>query len=158
MNIFILNEDPTEAASMLCDRHVVKMTLETAQILCTVHGQGPYKPTHRNHPCVKWAGESERNYIWVLSHGLALDLEFKHRFGKQHKSGPVITGSYMHYCGEAPALSQTPFVQCMPDEHKAADAVTAYRAYYRAKADEWEAKGRPMKWRRNTQRPEWMGD
>ena len=37
MNIFILNEDPVIAAQEQCDKHVVKMIVESAQMLSTVH-------------------------------------------------------------------------------------------------------------------------
>ena len=37
MNIFILDKDPMKAAMMLCDRHVPKMIVESAQMLSTVH-------------------------------------------------------------------------------------------------------------------------
>ncbi len=37
MNIFYISQDPYEAATMMVDKHVVKMVLETAQILSTVH-------------------------------------------------------------------------------------------------------------------------
>ena len=37
MNIFILNEDPIKAAQDQCDKHVVKMIVESAQMLSTVH-------------------------------------------------------------------------------------------------------------------------
>ena len=33
MNIFVVDEDPVIAARQLCDKHVVKMILETAQML-----------------------------------------------------------------------------------------------------------------------------
>ena len=36
--------------------------------------------------------------------------------------------------------------QCMYDECKRDDTVLAYQVYYNAKADEWAAKGSPMKW------------
>ena len=36
MNIFYLDKDPVVAAQMSCDKHVVKMILESAQMLCTV--------------------------------------------------------------------------------------------------------------------------
>ena len=58
MNIFILDKDPKTAAEYHCDKHVLKMILETAQMLCTAHwetgGQAPYRATHKNHPCTKW--------------------------------------------------------------------------------------------------------
>jgi hypothetical protein len=37
MNIFILDLDPVISASMLCDKHVVKMIVESAQMLSTAH-------------------------------------------------------------------------------------------------------------------------
>ena len=37
MNIFVLDEDPIKAAEYHCNKHVVKMILESAQMLCTVH-------------------------------------------------------------------------------------------------------------------------
>lgn len=35
MHIFVLDTDPTRAAAAHCDVHVVKMILETTQMLCT---------------------------------------------------------------------------------------------------------------------------
>ena len=37
MNIFYLDNDPKVAAEMHCDKHVVKMLVEYAQILSTAH-------------------------------------------------------------------------------------------------------------------------
>ena len=37
MNIFYLDRDPVIAAQMMCDKHVVKMILESAQMLSTAH-------------------------------------------------------------------------------------------------------------------------
>lgn len=37
MNIFYLSHDPREAAAFHCDKHVVKMIVETAQMLSTAH-------------------------------------------------------------------------------------------------------------------------
>ena len=37
MNIFYLDDDPVVAAQLQCDKHVVKMIVETAQMLCTAH-------------------------------------------------------------------------------------------------------------------------
>ena len=46
MNIFVLDRSPQAAAQMQCDRHVVKMVLESAQMLCTavnlLGGESPY--------------------------------------------------------------------------------------------------------------------
>ena len=37
MNIFVLDEDPKISAQMMCNKHVVKMILESGQMLCTAH-------------------------------------------------------------------------------------------------------------------------
>ena len=37
MNIFVLDKDPKIAASMQCNKHVVKMILESGQMLCAAH-------------------------------------------------------------------------------------------------------------------------
>ena len=126
MNVFILDVNPRKAAQMQCDRHVVKMVLESAQILSTIAG-GPYKPTHQNHPCVVWARACRTNYNWLRRHAHALCEEYTHRYGRVHKCEGVINSL------EAPELPVgiTPFVQCMPDEFKDPDPVQAYRKYYR---------------------------
>jgi len=65
MNVFVLDEDPVLSAN-LCDKHIVKMPLETAQILCTVaRSKGhnaPYKSTHIKHPVVIWTTKSSANW------------------------------------------------------------------------------------------------
>jgi hypothetical protein len=40
MNIFVLNESPILAARDHCDKHICKMILESAQMLCTAHWLG----------------------------------------------------------------------------------------------------------------------
>ena len=37
MNIFVLHQDPVVAAQMQCNKHVVKMIVESAQMLSTAH-------------------------------------------------------------------------------------------------------------------------
>ena len=37
MNIFVLDRNPTIAAQQMCDKHVVKMIVESAQMLSTCH-------------------------------------------------------------------------------------------------------------------------
>lgn len=127
MNIFILSRDPILAAQYQCDKHVVKMCLETAQILSTING-GPYKPTHPHHPCTVWARSSQANYEWLWMHGMALCEEYTHLYGKRHKSQDVI-----EQLSIAPVSGGelTEHIQCMPDQYKCADVVEAYRAYYR---------------------------
>lgn len=143
MNVFVIDKDATEAARLAVDRHVVKMCLETAQILCTAmarHGiEGQYKPTHGKHPCVLWAGDSSANFAWLVRHGLALCDEYQYRYGRVHKCRAVIMAckravpvihTIMVRSGGATEMTDWP--QAMPDAYKVAgDAVAAYRNYYR---------------------------
>lgn len=156
MNLFYLDRDPVEAARMQCDKHVVKMILETAQMLSTAHveldgKQVAYKATHKNHPSTVWVRSSAKAYRWAYEHMMALSAEYTRRYGKVHKT----------IREHALSLSLPPvnvalgadFVdppQCMYDECKRDDTVLAYQLYYNTKADEWATAGKPMKWEGQT--------
>jgi hypothetical protein len=141
MNIFVLDTNPVTAARMQCDKHVVKMVLETAQILSTVAG-GPYKPTHANHPCVLWAGRSVVNFNWLLQHGRALCEEYTLRYGRRHKCQDVIELINSQPI-KLPPFRYCEFVQCMPEELRMSDPVDAYRKYYHTKTFAQWNRGRP---------------
>lgn len=150
MNIFVLDRDPIRAAQMQCDKHVVKMCLETAQILSTING-GPYKPTHAKHPCVLWAGENRANYLWLWGHGMALGDEYRHRYGKFHKCHSVILSLNIppERLRGTEIGKRSAFVQCMPEVYRGEDAVEAYRRYYRAEKAgfaKWTRRDRPDWW------------
>ena len=134
MNIFVLDECPFRAAFDQCDKHVVKMVLETAQLLCSAYPEdtAPYKRTHYNHPSAVWTRESLENYRWLLDHGLALALEYQLRYNKTHKSLEAIKWCASNVSDiDFPQFERTPFKLAMPDEYKCDDAVTAYRNYYK---------------------------
>ena len=94
MNIFYLDRDPVIAAQMMCDKHVVKMILESAQMLSTAHRvldgdeyankMGLYKMAHKNHPSTIWVRSSERIIEWLWEHYVALMDEYTYRYGKTH--------------------------------------------------------------------------
>jgi len=114
MNIFVLDNDPVKAAQLQCDKHVVKMIVESAQMLSTTHRmldgtemKKPsksgktmvkyyelpderedilYKSVHFNHPCTVWTRESCCNYSWHYEHFIALCDEYKYRYGKTHST------------------------------------------------------------------------
>lgn len=98
MNVFYLDQHVENCAKMHLDKHVVKMRLEMAQIACTVHHKNgtdvniiPYKKTHQNHPCIKWAEKSLGNYAYIVSLGLELCNELDFRFGtKEQKCREVL--------------------------------------------------------------------
>ena len=142
MNIFKLDESPVVSAKYACDKHVVKMILESAQMLCSVQPEGtaPYKRTHYNHPCTKWVRESARNYEWLLLHAYALCDEYTRRYAKVHKTEAVI-----EWCdNNRPELSNIEMTEqptCMPDYCKTESVVDSYRKYYineKAKFAKWK--------------------
>jgi hypothetical protein len=139
MNIFYLHKDPVEAAKLQYNKHVVKMILESAQMLCTAHhhyGNGdkvPYKKAHYNHPSTIWVRENAYNYLWLYRHMLALGDEYTKRYGKQHLT---ITKCYDPLFSLPPGIpvpkqsTHTQPPQAMPDEHKHKCSVQAYWNYY----------------------------
>jgi hypothetical protein len=141
MNIFYLDRDPELAAKAHCDKHVVKMILESAQILCTVINEKagyqvtPYKTTHRNHPCTLWAGTNKANAYWLVNLTKALDEEFRRRFNHQvsHKSYQMLVDIQINTLISTylPEGFFTPPALAMPDEYRLADPVESYRLYYR---------------------------
>jgi hypothetical protein len=147
MNIFVLDQDPYKAAEYHCDKHVVKMVLETAQLLSTVTGVG-YRPTHFNHPCTVWARESTGNFQWLYDLGLALGKEYNRRYGRRHKSSLIIAEQWPPPA-TVPQGPQTPFALAMPDQYKQECPVASYRAYYLGE------KSRMLKYT-NRDTPEWL--
>lgn len=152
MNIFVVDENPLVAAKALCDKHIVKMPLETAQILSTVSYlrgfSAPYKPTHQRHPCVLWANQTLANWNWLVEHGIALCQEYSQRYKKTHKSLEVI-----QWCknqgGKPNSGILTPFVLAMSEEYHRATPVDSYQAYYHSKAKfaKWNYTSKPAFWK-----------
>lgn len=145
MNIFVLDSNPKAAAQMMFDKHIVKMALETAQILSTING-GPYRPTHQNHPCVKWAGEAIENYQWLVKHGIAICSEYEYRYDKEHSCLDIICALENPLVEIKPGA--TPWALCMPMEYKEEDPVQSYRNYYKSKASfaAWTKRSKPEWW------------
>jgi hypothetical protein len=143
MNIFFLDENPTLSAQYHVDKHVVKMILETAQLLCSVHHvtdqeptkyrpstvQVPYKLSHKNHPCAIWARHSLSNYLYLCELGLELGKEYTYRYGKKHKSIEVIEWCIVNK-PNIPDIGFTTPAMAMPDEYKVDSVVESYRNYY----------------------------
>jgi hypothetical protein len=155
MNIFYLDSDPKLCAQYHNNRHVVKMILESAQLLCTALNVSageqvtPYKTTHVNHPCSIWARESFANwyYVYCLMFHLESEWNLRYNHKKKHKSANELL---LHTCmvsGKPESivdvakkyLSNRPFsppALAMPDEYKTSDPVESYRRYYKeAKKD-----------------------
>src|SRR6185369_3647140 len=96
MNIFRTDNNPAKAAEYLCDKHVVKMIVESCQLLCTalhVHNYHPdwaYKATHINHPSAIWCRQSSENYTWLCQHVDAMNQQYTLRYHKQHACSSLI--------------------------------------------------------------------
>lgn len=153
MNIFFLSNDPILAAMAQCDQHVVKMVLESAQLMSTTYREfghdAPYHSTHRNHPCAVWLRESRDHYTWFANHAMALAREYTVRYGKHHKSEEVIRALYSPPDEMKDTGWRDP-PQCVPEQHKRDDTVAAYRAYYQ------DDKARFARWATGSRTPpEW---
>lgn len=155
MNIFYLDHDPVECAKQHCDKHVVKMILETAQLLSNAHhmidGEQVIKPiyklTHKNHPSAVWVRQCKAHYDWLWTLLHALCKEYTHRYGKVHKvereglleilkDSPMGIGKSIVFVEPPPA---------MPDEYKAPSAIQSYKNYYKgAKASFARWTNRPI--------------
>jgi hypothetical protein len=132
MNIFFLHKHPVIAAQMQCDKHVVKMVLETAQMLSTAaraqgHDVG-YKSAYPKHPMTLWVNQNADNFRWAWLHGMSLAKEYTNRYDKIHKSQEILEQLENYATGDEAHITEPP--QCMPDQYKTNDYVTAYRNYY----------------------------
>ena len=136
MNIFYLDKDPITAAIVQYNKHVVKMILESAQMLCAAHhilgdpDDVPYELAHKNHPCTIWVRENSLHYDWLYEHMIALGKEYTKRYGKEHLS---ITKCKIPLANQPENIPHEEFEQppqCMPEEYKDECSIQAYWNYY----------------------------
>jgi hypothetical protein len=155
MNIFYLDDDMDKCVQYHCDKHVVKMILESAQMLSTVcNGFGfdtKYKPVHQRHPCTLWVANSLSNFRWLYEFTFRLHEEWRYRYGhpatKTHKSIEAIR--LLPSDPPIPDLGITDRPKCVTDPFRNLPVVEAYREYYKAdKAYMCTWKNRPV--------PEWF--
>ena len=172
MNIFYLDENPNSAAQYHGDKHVVRMVLETAQILSTAHhvldgndnrssqqalDRGLYRPSHFNHPTVQWVRELSDHYTWTWKFFVSLCDEFE--FRTEGQAAQIIptnraTEATTKQILQRPTilkqnLSVPPLV--MPEEFHRDDAVESYRDYYFYK---WQKGIVSYEWGRRM--PDWL--
>ena len=157
MNIFFLDKFPMRAVQQYCDKHVVKMILETAQLLSTAHHElgsamAPhvYKSTHKNHPSAVWVRSGHGQYVWTFTLLHELLKEYTHRYGKVHA-----TARLFEPLSKVPdmiprGVEWTDPPQCIYDECKADDTVEAYRNYYKTRRNEID-----MRWTKR-EIPTWL--
>ena len=140
MNIFTTSPCPIESAKFLDNKRVIKMCLESAQLLSSAirlrgySGSDVYKITHKNHPSNVWCRTTQGNYKWLLAHFKALCDEYTARTGKTHASSKLLptleSNTYLIPEGE-----QTPFSNNARNLTKGVDFTketnvhTAYQLY-----------------------------
>jgi len=173
MNLFFLSTSIKKAARYHVNRHVVKMILETTQLLSTAvrvleptrTDEWLYRATHRNHPWARWVRRHANNYTFACRFGLALCREYTHRYDREHACQRRIEQALVapptrfdssddekHLLVEYGDYRLTSIPLCMPDEYRRPeDAVASYRAYYAGAKQQLHA------WRRR-ERPEWLDE
>ena len=140
MNIFYFYDCPIASAKAQPDKMLVKMPLETAQMLSTAHREldgdeyadevGLYKRAYWNHPCTIWARAGVINYAWLYKHFIALGEEYKYRYDREHGSITKLKDALEpHPDNIDPNPEMTPVAQAMPDQYKDDDPIVAYRNY-----------------------------
>ena len=131
MNLFILDEDPTEAAKMYCDKHVPKLIVECYQMMGSAvisHGatpdmmpltskKTPLRGGYHNHPVTRWVGKTKQNFLWTSYHAAMLCYEYSKRYGKTHACSDGLEHLY-RMRGMIPKGPLTPFALAMPDEYR----------------------------------------
>ena len=151
MNIFVTDHCPIQSASNLPDKHIVKMPLETCQMLAIIYsdwyyGVGklykrdgtPYatkRGAFRNHPCTQWAAANQYNLAWLIRHGYALCAEYTARYGKVHTCLDVIHQAVRiyHACFDLSVSDAYHkvgiFTRAMPDDLKYNTRINTIEAY-----------------------------
>jgi len=133
MNIFVLDNDIEKAAQYHCDKHVVKMITEYAQMLsttCRFYGiDAGYKSTHVNHPCSKWTRASLSNWKWLRDLCEHVHTQYQKRYG-EHKTHAAYTVASNLPEPDMIDIGLTPFAIAMPDHLITDDVVESYRRYY----------------------------
>ena len=124
-----------QCAEQHCDKHVVKMILEYAQLLSTahrIHDENPkvYKKAFINHPSTIWARSSSANYKWLSMLFFYLCQEYTHRYGKVHYTDSLLRELLRTPPVNIEEKGLTEIPQAMPDDVKGDDSILAYRNYY----------------------------
>ena len=174
MNIFYLHNDPRICAEMHCDKHVVKMIIEYAQLMSTAHRvldgneyidlttngrrikrwrlfddreQLLMKASHINHPSGVWCRSNSSNYEWLYQMWQYLCDEYTHRYGKVHSCARL---DYI-LCMTPDRIKDGVFYSpppAMPDECKIPNnSLDSYRKYYIEKKShfaKWSKRNIPL--------------
>ena len=178
MNIFYLSKDPEVSAKAQPDKMLVKMVVESAQMLSTAHRildgweiRKPsksgktmvkawilpderenvlYQVSHINHPCNLWIRERSGNYYWLYKHFLALGKEYTYRYKRTHLTVKKLADALYATPKRIPRGIMTDVALAMPDKYKNEDSILAYRNYVINEKHY-------AKWERGRNKPSWWG-
>jgi len=155
MNIFFLDGNPEIAARMQCDQHVIKMPIESMQMLSAAfHANNQldnpslYAPSYLNHPSTVWVRQSRSHYRWLYRLMVALCEEYEYRYGREHR----VLRFAPDFKEPPRAIVETDFSVpplCMPDEYKIGSTVIAYRLFYlydKVRFARWTRRSPPDWW------------
>jgi hypothetical protein len=140
VNIFYLHPCAAVSASYMHDKHVVKMIVESAQLLstaaqmvCMERDTRLYKPCYINHPCAVWTRLSVDNYEWLYQHYISLIKIYEFTYNDEHRSAELMK-ALKEYLVLMPKTGFTEPPLCMPDEYKVPNVshYISYRKYYLA--------------------------
>ena len=175
MNIFATDQSPLTSAQVLPDKHIVKMPLESCQMLSIIFSHWYYdwaplpkkdggyysvkKGAFRNHPSTKWAGLNYYNTAWLIQHGCSLAGEYHRRYGKIHSCTKTLFEAkkiFHQKTKEAIVCYNmaTDFSRAMPDEFKYDDTIDTFTAYKRYIASKPWVKNNYL--RSPERKPDWI--
>lgn len=150
MNIFVVDPNPRKSARSLPDKHIVKMPLESCQMLSIIYSKwyynwgdihkidgNPYntkKGAFKNHPCTIWASKNYYNLAWLISHGCALTMEYYFRYGKVHSCAKTLMEAKRIFHKKSGILITAHsladnFARAMPDDLKYNSSISTFEAY-----------------------------
>lgn len=159
MNIFFLDIDPIKCAHYHCNKHIVKMITEHAQMMSMaiwyhdrkqalrlyekgrimnappeVTGKPPRTDSHLMHPCTMWVRESRKHFDWLKLMSAEMAHEYYLRFGQFHNP-PRHHSSYVDCIAHlnSSKIPDSPWEsppQAMPEEFRGPDAAEAYKRLY----------------------------
>jgi Pyrimidine dimer DNA glycosylase len=165
VNFFLLSWDPDECVKAMFDKHIVKMPLETCQLLSTTwwllepdvakkwnQKNRIYKKlSNHNHGVCKWVSETEENYRIMIRFGLKMCEEFQFRQGCRHSAHDKM--EFLNRSRSPNGFVQqglTDLYLAMPDKYKDKDPVVAYRKLYMSEEKNymaaWKNRGPPNWW------------
>jgi len=150
VNVFIVDACPIKSAQMLPDKHVVKMSLESCQMILVIYSRWYYNlgsipkangssyktetGVYRNHPSTVWSGANYENLAWLITHGIALCEEYFYRYGKVHGCSYTLKSAqdiFIEKTGYDLEIYKnvTSFVRVMPDEFKDDSSIDVFEVY-----------------------------